>query len=203
MNEENLLQVNKDTQKEKLRIKIKKFIKTHKLLSTIIISLLTLSILFLSIGLPIIISNNRKLSVDEEIAVEIVESLRTNLKDPDSLKLYDDVLVIWFENDDGDLNFYTYIDYGGKNSYGAMIRGDAMYKGYSYLGSENDLDEYDDIPIWEKASDVEYINLLEAAAAKSYWYLYGDKLSGDPDKGVNSYTVVEKELVYKVLGINE
>jgi len=81
------------------------------------------------------------LSPYEQIAVTNVNDLRNMLKDPDSFKLYEDVLVIWYTDLAGDYCFYTYIDYSAKNSYGAMVRSTAMYKGYSYVGNMEDIDD--------------------------------------------------------------
>ena len=83
------------------------------------------------------------ISPDEEIAITNVKDLKSMLKDPDSLKLYEDVLIIWYTDLlEGDYNFYTYINYGAKNSYGAMIKSIAMYEGYSYIGDTRTVDTH-------------------------------------------------------------
>jgi len=104
------------------------------------------------------------LSNDELIAVENVKDLKSMLKDPDSLKLYEDVLIIWYTDLEGDYNFYTYINYGAKNSYGAMSRSIAMYEGYIYIGDMEDIEDTDitNIIKMEPEERNEHAKLLKA-----------------------------------------
>jgi len=84
---------------------------------------------------------SKKLTKDEERALSIVQDLVDSLKDPDSFKLRDDVLVIYNPEKSDPFSMYVYIDYSANNSYGASIRSIAVYHYYEYLGdlkNEND-----------------------------------------------------------------
>lgn len=135
------------------------------------------------------------ISPDEEIAITNVKDLKSMLKDPDSLKLYEDVLIIWFTDLEGDYNFYTYISYGAKNSYGAMSRSIAMYEGYSYIGDMEDIEDIEDINIAE--TDLEKIDeLLKLLRAKIPYYYY-------IAKGIDNEKDISKEGVKKVIRVNK
>ena len=132
------------------------------------------------------------ISPDEEIAITNVKDLKSMLKDPDSLKLYEDVLIIWYTDLEGDYNFYTYINYGAKNSYGAMIKSIAMYEGYSYIG---DMEDIEDINIAETDSEKrnERLKLLKAEAPYLCYMA----------KGIDNEKDISKEGVKKVIRVNK
>lgn len=137
------------------------------------------------------------ISPDEEIAITNVKDLKSMLKDPDSLKLYEDVLIIWYTDLEGDYNFYTYINYGAKNSYGAMSKSIAMYKGYSYIGDMEDIEDIniEDINIAETDSEKidEQLKLLKA---KIPYLCY-------MAKGIDNEKDISKEGVKKVIRVNK
>ena len=84
---------------------------------------------------------SNQMSNDEKIVLENSKDLRQMLKDPDSFKLQEDILLLWYkDSEEGELEFYTYISYGAKNGYGAMDRDTAMYKGYTYVGDFEELE---------------------------------------------------------------
>lgn len=132
------------------------------------------------------------ISPDEEIAITNVKDLKSMLKDPDSLKLYEDVLIIWYTDLEGDYNFYTYINYGAKNSYGAMIKSIAMYEGYSYIG---DMEDIEDINIAETDSEKrnERLKLLKAETPYLSYIA----------KGIQNEKDISKEGVKKVIRVNK
>lgn len=66
------------------------------------------------------------------------------MKDPDSFKLYSDIqLFKTYDYETGKLNgdVYMLIDYGGRNSYGGMVRSVAVFDEVGYCG---DMDEESD-----------------------------------------------------------
>ena len=132
------------------------------------------------------------ISPDEQIAITNVKDLKSMLKDPDSLKLYEDVLIIWYTDLEGDYNFYTYINYGAKNSYGAMSRSIAMYEGYSYIG---DMEDTEDINIAETDPEKrnEWLKLLKAEAPYLCYMA----------KGIDNEEDISKEGVKKVIRVNK
>lgn len=80
---------------------------------------------------------------EKDMALHNVQKLKDMLKDPDSFKLYDDILVIYQDINENNSVSYIYIDYGAKNSFGGMIRKTAMFKEYNYVGNYGDADGYD------------------------------------------------------------
>ncbi len=133
------------------------------------------------------------ISPDEEIAITNVKDLKSMLKDPDSLKLYEDVLIIWYTDLEGDYNFYTYINYGAKNSYGAMSKSIAMYEGYSYIGDMEDIEEVTNIIKMDPEKRNEQLKLLNA---KIPFLCY-------MAKGIDNEKDISKEGVKEVIRVNK
>jgi uncharacterized membrane protein YvbJ len=165
--------------------KVKKLVFKHKIFTIII----TIIVLFCAVGLPLISTN--MLSAEEKLAVTNVQDLKNTLKDPDSLKLYDDVLVIWHTDD-----YYSYINYGAKNSYGAMDRDTAMYKGNTYIGTFTDVNNIK--LATPKTND---LILLQTQMPYLSYDLYlktlnaGDQKAADKQKGTDKYTLIHSSKI--------
>jgi len=141
------------------------------------------------------------ISPDERIAITNVKDLKSMLKDPDSLKLYEDVLIIWYTDLEGDYNFYTYINYGAKNSYGAMSKSTAMYKGYSYIG---DMEDIEDINIAETDSEKIYEKLKLLQAEMPYLHYMAIGIDNEKDiskKGVKKVIRVNKNKIMRRINL--
>lgn len=108
-------------------IQIKKKSNRLNLIIAVIIAIICLSVL------AYFVVNKVTSTPHKNQAIANVQNLKNMLKDPDSLKLYEDVLVIFYKTDDHNYDFYTYIDYGAKNSYGAMVRNTAIYVNRKYV----------------------------------------------------------------------
>ena len=116
--------------------------------------LITIFIILTITGIVFLIKNNT-FSPDETYAIECTEKLKNYMKSPDSFKLQNDCLVIHTDKTDN----YLFIDYTSDNSYGANLRGMAVFKNYSYLG------DYD-----SKKEDFEDAKeYLDLALAKVYF----------------------------------
>ena len=79
-----------------------------------------------------------KKSIEEQYAVRNTKALRDMMKDPDSFKLRDDVVVIV---DEKNHIYYTFISASGSNSYGASIRSVSIFKDGKYFADLDDEDE--------------------------------------------------------------
>lgn len=79
-----------------------------------------------------------KKSIEEQYAVRNTKILRSMMKDPDSFKLRDDVVVIV---DEKNHIYYTFISASGSNSYGASIRSVSIFKDGKYFSDLDDEDE--------------------------------------------------------------
>jgi predicted nucleic acid-binding Zn ribbon protein len=137
------------------------------------------------IGVFLLYSNY--LSRDERIAVTNVKDLKLMLKDPDSLKLYEDVLVVWYAATNEEIVFYTYISYGAKNGYGAIGRDIAIYRGYEYIGDFSD--EQDENDVEKKAT------IIKAEVPYLLYKFMG--VNSDTNEGVKKATYVKKEKIMK------
>ncbi len=84
------------------------------------------------------------------------------MKDPDSFKLREDIVVIV----DEDYTTYSFIVYSANNSYGASLTGLAMYKDYSYVG-----DYYDDEDDFYTEAEIKEYKIAKAKLAM--WRLGG------------------------------
>lgn len=117
-------------------------------------------------GIVYIIKQN-SFSYNEKYAIQCTETLKNYMKSPDSFKLQDDCLIILTDKFDK----YLFIDYTSANSYGANLRGLAIFKNYSYLGDSDS--EKDDFKDKEKYADFVLAKLYLAG-----WRLYGDEYEG-------------------------
>ena len=69
------------------------------------------------------------LNEDEKLAYDNCVYLKSILKDPDSFTLYDDMFLLKHYDDDGIQDYtYTIFEYGGSNSYGAIVTSEAIFK---------------------------------------------------------------------------
>ena len=92
------------------------------------------------------------------------------MKNPDSFKLQDDILVIDYVDKNSSINeiyIFTYIDYTAENSYGGTVRSIAVYEGYTYIG---ELEDFDDM----EKDDENYAIALQSRIAYLERGLYGD-----------------------------
>lgn len=94
-------------------------------------------VLFLAIFFGV--KNGGQLNENDMLAYENCLTLKENLKNPDSFKLYSDIVMLrWSDNLMGNECNYMYINYGGTNSYGAVVRNTAIFDGTSYIMNSGD-----------------------------------------------------------------
>ena len=107
------------------------------------------------------------LSVEEKIAIDAVEDYRDMLKDPDSMKLTSDVIVIHAYDSDDEYHTYCYFTSSGNNSYGAAVSSTAYYRDYKYICDISSADEED------FTTDEEKLIFLDGKIQLSLYQLYG------------------------------
>lgn len=86
------------------------------------------------------------LTNEEKVAVKNCEYIIDCLKNPDSFQLYSDIEILrTIDCETDELNEeYMFIDYGGTNSYGGVVRSTAAFDQLGYLADlEDNLDEDD------------------------------------------------------------
>ena len=166
---------------EKENNDIRNFIKNNKKIVAVAVAVVAiLAIIIYNIG-------GGTLSGTEKYALSKVERYQNMMKDPDSFKLRNDVLVIVAKEDDG-RNTYTYITASGNNSYGASITSTAMFKNYSYIGDyEDDYEDFD--------TNAEKLEFLTAKKYLLAWNLAGE--NGE-DNWVSAELVSGKKIAKKL-----
>lgn len=157
----------------------------RKINKIIIFLLITIFIILTIAGIVSLIKQN-SFSSNEMYAIKCTETLKNYMKSPDSFKLQDDCLIILTDKADK----YLFIDYTSANSYGANLRGLAIFKNYSYLGdSDSKKDDFED--------SKKYADLLLAKV-----YLAGWKVNGNEFKGIISSEKVKAERIGRKLKVD-
>ena len=87
------------------------------------------------------------------------------MKDPDSFTLYENAAAI--ENEE-DGNVYSIVEYGGANSYGATIKGEAVFLNGEYM-----FDTDEEIEVGESKR-------ITSAKLEILQIMYGIQLNGSP-----------------------
>ena len=81
--------------------------------------------------------------------------IKRNLKNPDSMVIYNDIVYIDDYLKDEEKTNYTFVNYGGTNSYGAMVSSTAIFIDGIYFSNtdaeKDDFDNIDDYVIYTKA----------------------------------------------------
>lgn len=109
---------------------------------------------------------NSSLSEDEQFAYQNALKMQSMMKNPDSFKLYDEMVLLKKFSEDGSLKCtYTIFKYGGTNTYGAFLTDEAIFKDHQYL--MNYADEPD-----KDSSD--YVDQLQAKLDITKYLLEGD-----------------------------
>ena len=143
-----------------------------------------LSILLVVIIILSFSSCGKTQSIEEQYAIKNTEKLHNMMKDPDSFKLRDDVMVIRHEDKNGSRTFYTFIHASANNSYGASMQSVSVFKDGTFFA---DLDDYDEL-------------LEEARKAGDLWMkslndAYTDKQRKEYEKKTNDAYDKAEELL--------
>ena len=81
-----------------------------------------------------------ELTQGENMAIKAIKCLQDELKDPPSMRIYDDILVQSFDN--SSIEYTIYITYDAKNSYGGYSGKERaeinMYNGHANINYEDD-----------------------------------------------------------------
>ena len=106
------------------------------------------------------------LTEDEQLAYQNAVEMKSMMKDPDSFKLYDEMLLLKHFDDNGENDYtYTIFKYGGANGYGAITTDEAIFKDGEYImdyADEPDEDDSDyleqlevqmDLILWQYSDD--------------------------------------------------
>lgn len=109
---------------------------------------------------------NLSLNEDEQFAYQNALKMQSMMKNPDSFKLYDEMVLLKKFSEDGSLRCtYTIFKYGGTNIYGALLTDEAIFKDHQYLMNYTDEPDKD-------SSD--YVDQLQAKLDITKYLLEGD-----------------------------
>jgi hypothetical protein len=133
-----------------------------------------------------------KLTNEEQTVLNCLQSLQRSLKNPDSLKLYEDIILANYSQDAKD-SIYVYILYGGTNSYGAIVKSIATYADNDYIGDLNEALDINDYK-FENASDTERKNMIELLKANVPYNLYKIQINSVDKKYSKECTEMMKKL---------
>lgn len=85
------------------------------------------------------------LNEHEQLAYQNAVEMKEMMKNPDSFKLYDEMLLLEKYDENGELLYtYTIFEYGGTNGYGAMTKDEAVFKDGDYIMDYADDPDKDD-----------------------------------------------------------
>lgn len=166
---------------EQINERVRKMNK-HVTIGAIIAILIIFVSLFLYLG-------NDNLTADEKYAIGIVENYQDMLKDPDSIKLRSDVIVIRKYDTEKEYHSYCFFEASGNNSYGATVTSMVYFYDGNYFGdisATNEMDYQDD----ENNLKI----YLEGQIVISNWKLYGD----DAEAFESCSTVTAKKIAKKL-----
>lgn len=153
--------------------------KTAIIISSIVAAFLVLTIA-ITLIVVVVVKDKNFLNKYERMAYQQCLDMKNMLKNPDSFKLYDDMVFLQHYDEDGN-NDYTYFifAYGGTNGYGAMIKSEAIFKDGEYIMDYDDDIDDDDYDADEKRDVM--IDLLEF----EYYVEYGGTLDDESWKIIN------------------
>lgn len=116
---------------------------------------IVIGVIALIVILTIFIVNANSLKDYEKIGYYHAQNLKGKLKNPDSMIIYNDIVYISHYTKDEEHTSYTFINYGGENSYGAIVKNTAIYINGSYFANtdaeRDDFDNLDDYVIYTRA----------------------------------------------------
>lgn len=115
------------------------FLKKKKTISIIAIIATVILAIFL-----IVKFGGTRLNKHEQLAYQNVVSMKNMMRDPDSFKLYDYILLLESMDKSGNVEHtYTIFKYGGTNSYGAIVTQEAIFEDSDYIMDYGDEPEND------------------------------------------------------------
>ncbi len=135
------------------------------------------------------IIQSSKLTSDEKYAINIVKNYQNMLKDPDSIKLQSDVIVILAEGGDGKYHNYCFFNASGNNSYGASISSTVYFYDEKYFCDMSNTNEFD----YENPSE-DLTIYVRGALNLSRWKLYGE----DAEDFISCATIDAKKVCKKL-----
>ncbi|MFQ9297274.1 MAG: hypothetical protein ACLR4X_02455 [Clostridia bacterium] len=157
------------------------FIKKHK---SIIIIIAVLIIAFGSIA--VVLYNNNRLTEDEKMVAKVVKTYHDNLKNPDSMQIFE---IRIYNNEEKNMKMIL-MDTSGQNGFGGSTRNVVAYTSdIKYLGDDSKADT----KITKYTSDSESNEIVVSKIIYETWYNEGKYIY----LGTNEYTSIDVNKILK------
>ena len=181
-----------------------KIVKPSKKKLLTLIGIAIAAIVALVIIITLVVANH--FDTYEKLGLHCVEKYQNMLKDPDSLTLRSDVILMHVfngEDDDMSMTEYCFFTASGNNSYGASIISspcfvDGKYHSLQYFCDLDDIPDEKELLELDDADEV--VKYLQVKLAFYKWQLYGEN-ADEECEDVWKVTVVDKNKVARKMGI--
>lgn len=147
--------------------------------------------------IALIVSANA-LSSEEKYALRIVEKYQDMLKDPDSLKLRSDIVVIESYTEENGSQRFCYFTASGNNSYGAAITSTVCFLDGQYICKT---DEFPTTEEYMEMDDDEAMLYIALQLRLTQWKLYGESAPEKAEGVIDAYSVDATKIAHK-LGVS-
>ncbi|MCD7807829.1 MAG: zinc ribbon domain-containing protein [Erysipelotrichaceae bacterium] len=138
------------------------------------------------------------LTAKEKYAMQMVERYQDMLKDPDSMILRSDVIIIDGYNYDDEYHTYCFFVASGTNSFGASVQSLVSFRDNTFFDDVNDDLDYSDFDSWN-----EYMNYLDTKLVYLDYKIYGENMCDSVDDyNYISCDIVDSKVVGKKLNIS-
>ncbi|MCD7894775.1 MAG: zinc ribbon domain-containing protein [Erysipelotrichaceae bacterium] len=148
------------------------------------------------LGIAIITIHLNTLSTEEKYALTMAERYQDMLKDPDSMILRSDVIIIEGTEDSNDYHTYCLFVASGTNSFNASVQSLVAFRDNEYI---DDLDE--DLDYSDFDSTSEYKAYLYTKKAYYAYQIWGEDISSG-DEDCISCDIVEGKKISRKLNID-
>ena len=152
-----------------------------------------IAVLILIAGIYLLVINH--FSSSEKYALNLVEKYQDMLKDPDSMVLRSDVVVISSFPEDGEYTRYCFFTASGNNSYGAAVTSTACFVDGKYICDMGDFPSDEELLEMNPDEALEYLGIK---LALSQWRLHGESCKDEFDDVLDSYAVDGNKIARKL-----
>lgn len=153
------------------------FIKEHKRIIIII------AVLIIAFGSIAVVLYNNRLTEDEKMVAKVVKTYHDNLKNPDSMKIFE--IRIYKEKEK-----MVFMDVAGQNGFGGSTRNIVAYTSdIKYLGNDSKVDT----KITKYTSNSESNEIVISKIIYETWYNEGKYI----DLGTKEYTSIDVNKILK------
>lgn len=157
-----------------------RFIKEHKRIIIII------AVLIIAFGSIAVVLYNNRLTEDEKMVAKVVKTYHDNLKNPDSMQIFE---IRIYNNEEKNMKMIL-MDTAGQNGFGGSTRNIVAYTSdIKYLGNDSKVDT----KITKYTSNSESNEIVISKIIYETWYNEGKYI----DLGTKKYTSIDVNKILK------